>query len=398
MVRESNRMNINEMLKLYAEECSMGEKGKSIRWLQNSLPWKHLNLQVELPQFRKSMSGSFDGSYSESSVKEKFKKLQSVIPLDSIIELSESSIGEPVSFKISTNRGDEVNVDGNDLSLIYFATRIDAFWRATHKEPPTRILDIGGGYGGLVGKLAKLYPSARISLIDTPEGNLLQTFYLSKLFPDSATAVTNRSLETPNRFDAKFSIIPIRQFDLLFNFDWDLIINTRSMQEMDPEDIASYFDLIQKKLRNCGLFYNANQLTGGAAGTPYNISRSPYDDNWALLSANPSFLQADNFEICSLRLNFKNEVFRRYLKSLPTTNIWRTGLWSYRHKPLMLVDQLGASLIPKLWLSLKKTTRFFRRKTMRQKYNEIHLLDAIENGERTVTASGALLRETVAGE
>lgn len=371
VVSESNKTSINEMLQLYAEECSLGEKGKSIRWLQNSLPWKHLNLEVELPQFRKRMSGSFDGRFTESSAKEKFKKLQTVIPLESIIDLSESSIGEPVSFKLFTNRGDELNVDGNDLSLIYFAARIDTFWRGAHNEPPTRILDIGGGYGGLVGKLAKLFPSAKITLIDTPEGNLLQTFYLQKLFPDTDIAITNQSPETLNRFDAKFSIMPIRQFDLLFNFEWDLILNTRSMQEMDPEDITLYFDLIQKKLRNGGLFYNANQLTGGSAGVPYNISRSPYDDNWALLSANTSFLQADNFEICSLRLNFKNEVFRRYLKTLPTNNIWRTGLWSYRRKPLMLVDQLGASLAPKFWFILKRTTRFFRRKIMRRKYNDI---------------------------
>ena len=106
VVSESNKTSINEMLQLYAEECSLGEKGKSIRWLQNSLPWKHLNLEVELPQFRKRMSGSFDGRSTESSANEKFKKLQTVIPLESIIDLSESSIGEPVSFKLFTNRGD----------------------------------------------------------------------------------------------------------------------------------------------------------------------------------------------------------------------------------------------------------------------------------------------------
>lgn len=369
MISDSSKLNINELLDLYGKECSTGEKGKSIRWLQNSLPWKHLNLEIELPQFRKRMSGSFDGRSSESAVKEKFRKLQSLIPLESIIELSECSIGEPVSFKMVTDRGDELYADANDLTLIYFATRIAAMWQATHKEPPTRILDIGGGYGGLVGKLAKLFPSTKISLIDTPEGNLLQTFYLRKLFPDSPIAVTDQSLETPNGFDARFLILPIRKFDVLFEFEWDLIINTRSMQEMDPEDITLYFDLIQKRLRNRGIFYNANQLTGGAAGIPYNISRSPYDDNWALLSANTSFLQEDNFEICSLRLNYKNELFRRYLKTLPTNNVWRNGLWSYRYRPLMLIDQLGASLIPKLWLILKKTTRFFRRKIMMRKYN-----------------------------
>jgi len=358
------------MLQVYDDESDEGEKGKSLRWLQNSLPWHLLNLELELPNFRKKMSGSFDGNFIESAVKEKLTKIESVVPLSTLIELSESLIGNPVSFQLLTKSGDEVCVDGNDLSLIYFANRISAHWQATHQNPPTRILDIGGGYGGLVGKLAKVFPSARISLIDTPEGNLLQSFYLHELFPNAELGIEKYWTETASLFDARFSIIPIKKFSLLFNFEWDLIINTRSMQEMDLEDISLYFELIQKRLCIGGIFYNANQLVGGSAGIPYHISRSPYDNKWCLLSASPSFIQDDNFEICALRLGFDNKLFLKYLATIPTNNIWRTGLWSYRNRPLMLVDQLGASYMPRLWLSLKKTTKYWRKKSMKVKYQK----------------------------
>lgn len=367
MVSKSNGFGIKQMLQVYEDESDEGAKGKSLRWLQNSLPWRSLNLEIELPNFRKKMSGSFDGRFAELIVKEKLKKIESVVPLSSLTELSESSIGNPVSFKLLTTSGDEVYVDGNDLSLIYFANRISAFWQTAHQNPPTRILDIGGGYGGLVGKLAKVFPSAKITLIDTPEGNLLQSFYLHELFPNAELGIEKYSPETSSLFDARFSVIPIRKFELLFSFEWDLIVNTRSMQEMDPEDISLYFDLIQNKLRTGGIFYNANQLVGGSAGIPYHISRSPYDNKWSFLSASPSFIQDDNFEICTLRLDFENKLFLRYLDTLPTNNIWRTGLWSYRRKPLMLLDQLGASYMPKTWLPLKKITTYWRKKLMMRK-------------------------------
>ena len=361
------------MLQVYEDESNYEAKGKSLRWLQNSLPWHSLNLETELPDFRKRMSGSFDGRFSESIVKEKLQKIESVVPSSTLIELSESSIGSPVSFRLLTQRGYEVSVDGNDLSLIYFANRISTFWQTAHQNPPTRILDIGGGYGGLVGKLAKVFPSAKISLIDTPEGNLLQSFYLHELFPDAELGIEKYSPETSSLFDARFSLIPIRKFDLLLNFEWDLIINTRSMQEMDREDISLYFELIQKKLRTGGIFYNANQLVGGAAGIPYHISRSPYDDKWIILSAGPSFIQDDNFEICTLRLDFVNRLFLKYLRTLPTNNVWRTGLWAYRRKPLMLVDQLGASYLPRTWMPLKKATRYWRKKNMKRKYQKVQV-------------------------
>ena len=149
-----------------------------------------------------------------------------------------------------------------------------------------------------------------------------------------------------------------------------MIINTRSMQEMDQEDVSLYFELIQKKLCTGGIFYNANQLVGGASGIPYHISRSPYDKKWSLLSASPLFIQDDNFEICTLRLDFENMLFLKYLCTLPTNSVWRTGLWSYRRKPFMLLDQLGASYMPKTWLPLKKTTRYWRKKSMMRKYNK----------------------------
>jgi len=371
MESKSNDLRIKQMLNVYANEINLGSAGKSIRWLQNTLPWQNFNLEEELPQFRKKLSGSFDGRDDLSTVEKKFNSLQSLVPLDSLIELSESSIGKPHSFKIISKRGDEVCVDGNDLTLIYFATRIAGFWQNTHQDPPARILDIGGGYGGLAAKLAKIFPSAKITLIDSPEGNLLQRFYLHTVFSDIETKFDTQQSETASIFDTKFSIIPIRQFELLYEVEWDLVINTRSMQEMNPEDVASYFDMIQNKLHVGGIFFNANQLVGGAAGMPYHISRSPYDNFWALLSANPNLIQVDNFEICTLRLDFENQLLRKYLKTLPTNNIWRSGLWAYRCKPLMLVDQLGASYLPKIWLPLKKMTRFFRQKSIEKKYKKV---------------------------
>jgi len=61
MVSKSNGFGIKQMLEVYDEESDEGAKGKSLRWLQNSLPWHSLHLELELPNFRKKCPGPLMG-------------------------------------------------------------------------------------------------------------------------------------------------------------------------------------------------------------------------------------------------------------------------------------------------------------------------------------------------
>lgn len=328
---------------------SQSDLGKSIRWLTHSATWKGLNLTQELPKFRKSLSGGMDANFSDAVIINTFRKLETIVPEKFIVEMNESNVGSPRTCQLVTKGGTTINCDGSDLNQIYIANRIHTLWRSVYEGSPTRILDIGGGYGSLANKLARVFPDAKISLIDTPEANLLQAFYLSSNYSRGQVGYHDNEL-----FDRKFSIVPISSFNQLFSYSWDLIINSASMQEMEPNVVSDYFNFIHKSIKTGGIFYNLNSFVAGASGLPYHIARSPYDDRWAFLSSTLSFMKRGYFEICALRLNFDNPLFRRYLKTLPTNNVWREGVWAFKRQPMMLIDQLGSTYFKSLWSTLKR--------------------------------------------
>jgi SAM-dependent methyltransferase len=295
-----------------------------------------------------------DANFSDDVIISIFKKLETVVSEKFILNMTESVVGSPRTCQIVTRGGTTISCDGGDLNQVYIANRVHTLWRSVYEEDPIRILDIGGGYGSLAYKLGKLFPQAKISIIDTPEANLLQAFYLSSNYSREQVGFQDEDL-----FERKFSVLPISLFDELTSRSWDLIINSASMQEMEPKVVSDYFGFIHKNIRPGGIFYNSNSLVGGASGFPYHISRSPYDDRWAFLSSTLSFMQRGYFEICALRLDFANPLFRRYLKTLPTNNVWREGVWAFRRQPMMLIDQLGSTYFRSFWNILKRIKRLW---------------------------------------
>jgi SAM-dependent methyltransferase len=293
-----------------------------------------------------------DANFSDDAIINIFKKLETVVSEKFILNMIESAVGSPRSCQIVTKGGTTISCDGSDLAQIYIANRVYTLWRSVYEEDPIRILDIGGGYGSLANKLGKLFPQSKISIIDTPEANLLQAFYLSSNYSRQQVGFLDEDL-----FEHKFSVLPISSFNELTSRSWDLIINSASMQEMEPKVVSDYFSFIHEHIRPGGIFYNSNSLVTGASGFPYHISRSPYDDRWAFLSSTLSLIQRGYFEICALRLNFANPLFRQYLETLPTNNIWREGIWAFRRRPMMLIDQLGSTYFRRIWHTLKRIKR-----------------------------------------
>jgi putative sugar O-methyltransferase len=347
-----NEVDITELIWRYQK--SQSSLGKSIRWLTHCATWGGLDLTQELPNFRKSLSSGMDANFSDDAITGIFKKLEVVVSEKFILNMAESFVGSPRTCQIVTRGGTTINCDGSDLNQVYIANRVQTLWRSVYEEDPIRILDIGGGYGSLANKLGKLFPQAKISIIDTPEANLLQAFYLSSNYSREQVGYQDEDI-----FEHKFSVLPISSFNLLTSQSWDLIINSASMQEMEPKVVSDYFTFIHENIRPGGVFYNSNSLVAGASGFPYHISRSPYDDRWAFLSSTLSFTQRGYFEICTLRLSFENTLFRRYLKTLPTNNVWREGIWAFRRKPMMLIDQLGSTYFRSFWDTLKRIRRLW---------------------------------------
>ena len=81
-----------------------------------------------------------------------------------IDEFKENNVGNPDN--IYEINGEIYNY--NDLFIIQFFFKIQNFL----VKEPKKILEIGGGYGGLAYKLKK-YPKSTLYLVDLPEDKLL---------------------------------------------------------------------------------------------------------------------------------------------------------------------------------------------------------------------------------
>ena len=119
-----------------------------------------------------------------------------------------------------------------------------------------RILDIGGGFGGLAQAIVReLGAGVTYTIVDLPESLLFSSLYLQEVFPHSAHNFG------AGRTVCGFNYVPNYMFD-----EWikqnpegtDLAINTLSLVEMTDAQMRFYADRIQTCIGDDGVFFEQN--------------------------------------------------------------------------------------------------------------------------------------------
>lgn len=128
---------------------------------------------------------------------------------------------------------------------------------------PLRIIEIGGGYGGLAYHLKKYLPDVQYFIVDIPESLVFASIYLSVLFKEEKNVCLScedepRSLQQQR---PGFTFVPNFLFDKVAasGVTFDLALNTLSMSEMGPEQVHYYCEGIKKLLAPDGVFFEQNQ-------------------------------------------------------------------------------------------------------------------------------------------
>lgn len=140
----------------------------------------------------------------------------------------------------------------------YYAKKIIDLFH--YKKYPT-ILEIGGGYGGLLNQLLKRKFRFNYINIDLPNTILINYYYISSIHKKIKVNF-KESLEQINIKKGEIFFIPfsLKIFKKL-NFKPDLIFNSNSFSEMDQLILKKYFLIINKKLKpNFILHQNSNVL------------------------------------------------------------------------------------------------------------------------------------------
>jgi len=120
-------------------------------------------------------------------------------------------------------------------------------------------LDIGCYYGGLQSFLKKDFPESNFFMVDFSHQLLRSYLFLNQLFPESIHILMNKNknLSFKNLKNA-FVYVPVNEFNLLKNVNFELITNIFSFGEMKKSSFLDYF--LSNCFSNCKNIYLANRF------------------------------------------------------------------------------------------------------------------------------------------
>ena len=257
-------------------------KYKSKHWKKYDLRSNLFNNE-NLKNFRNNtLSDGLDDRYDLIEQKKIFKNLIKEVGEDYVNEnLNDKNIGNSKYFFKYKDK----YVDGGQNFHIKWLHEIEK--KILSKKNINSVCEIGGGYGSFAQKIIKKFNCKYVS-IDLPEGNLLASYYLKKHFND-LSIIGNCELDKSTFSDNDIFIL--NPWNKISDIKFDLIINTRSLMEMDKDIIKYYFDFIHNHVSNDGFFLNINRYRKKSVGYPIHFYEYPYDSSWNVVSSKRSWRQ-----------------------------------------------------------------------------------------------------------
>lgn len=122
------------------------------------------------------------------------------------------------------------------------------------------ILEIGGGYGAMAHHLGGIINHSKYFVVDLPETLLYSATYLSYLYPEKVYVYEKSSFASmlAKKFEGyKYVLLPNFVLDRLSSFQFSLVLNMQSFQEMRPNQLDAYLQFIYGHLD--GVLYSWNK-------------------------------------------------------------------------------------------------------------------------------------------
>lgn len=239
-----------------------------------------------LKNFRNNfLSQGLDDEYSKSEINKLFNKLTKYEKQFLFKNKNKRNIGNKINYIIKS----KTKFYGTEFFPIKWFLEIKKYLNLEENN----ILEIGAGFGEFAQIIIKNI-KCKYLIFDLPEANVLSTYYLNKNLKNKKIYIIKKNSNfflkksTFDKYDI-FILPPWCKLDKKIKFD--IIINTRSMMEMSYNTISNYFSLIQKHIRNYGIFLNINRYLKKTKKDKIKISKFPYDKNWEVIVSKKSWAQ-----------------------------------------------------------------------------------------------------------
>lgn len=267
----------------------------------SSAHWNFFNRDKKISpsnliNFRSSgLSLGLDDSHTVENLPALIIDVLEQVSVDQLISsLPKTNVGNS-PYSIKTSQG---YINGNDLFFAVWLSQL----RSVCGPNPTHILEIGGGYGGFARTIINSLPKlTSYTLIELPVSAMLATYYAHE---STDCGIYFNGIQVRQAMGMPVINIYTPDFDLdRHPNQFDIVINTRSMMEMNLNVIDFYFDYIHQTIKPNGTFLNINRYLKSTSGDVVRICDFPYDDHWDLLLSEPSFRQNRIHCLIAKRLN-----------------------------------------------------------------------------------------------
>ncbi len=192
------------------------------------------------------------GNILDSNTLQTFQRLVDTItpetPIDFLTKLSDPIFGGPIVWEY---KGVQCSIPFlHNLPTTYRIQTLPL-------KKNLRILEIGAGFGGVAYQLCQILDIKKYTIVDLPESLFLSYFYLRENTKKPCVLSAYENISNGFEFAKPDQLATIDN-------QFDLILNTISMGEMDMDMVETYKSLIRNKLDPGGYFFLIN--THGKAG------------------------------------------------------------------------------------------------------------------------------------
>jgi hypothetical protein len=196
--------------------------------------------------------------------------------LADLVERTESALGASLDFPdVGAAYGSEVAgrlITPDSPDQMYGAVRVLGAIREfarTREGGAVRVVEIGGGYGGMAYWLMQMTSNVDYTIVDLPIVNVLQGYFLSKAIGAEAVSFYGEPA-------GRVAVVPTHALPTV-DAPIDILVNKDSMPEIPEAALREYLEWAK---RNCtGVFYSYNQEAGASFdGDPQNVVREVVDE------------------------------------------------------------------------------------------------------------------------
>jgi hypothetical protein len=201
-----------------------------------------------------------------------------------VVGIPESTFGAPLVFEH----------DGVCRSASFWINaatsyRVKEFLDRYGKSGSVRVLEVGSGWGACVYQLHHLLNIRNYTIVDLPENLYISAIHLRTVMPQ-------RPLEFIENVGQQICEIPPNVICACLpgaidriRTEYDLVLNSFSLQEMALDSVAAYIDWIQSALSEDGIFISVNSHAKAGVRKPSDYRYEKFHiHHWGVFRPSPS--------------------------------------------------------------------------------------------------------------